>query len=245
MQRFKNILLVFDQNKETLGRAVTLAKNNSARLTVVDVIEELPRDTRMLVTVMPPQDLQRLVVEERQEQLKKFIARLRKKRMRVSRNVLIGKPFQEIIREVVRKKRDLVIMTAEGKVELKDRLFGSTSMHLMRKCPCPVWVMKPTRRKRYARIVAAVDPDSSDEERNLLNVKILELATSLAQTEKSELHIVHAWTLYGVQVLKRRGRVSPMISASCFVRKSRLAGISLINSCRRTHLMARSISYIS
>ena len=65
MQRFKNILLVFDQNKETLRRAVALAKNNRARLTVVDVIEELPRDTRMLVTVMPPQDLQKLVLKDR------------------------------------------------------------------------------------------------------------------------------------------------------------------------------------
>ena len=71
MQRFKNILLVLDQNKETLRRAVALAKNNRTRLTVVDVIEELRRDTRMLVTVIPPQELQRLVVKERQEQLKK------------------------------------------------------------------------------------------------------------------------------------------------------------------------------
>jgi hypothetical protein len=28
-------------------------------------------------------------------------------------------------------------------------------MHLMRKCPCPVWVMKPTRRERFHRILEA------------------------------------------------------------------------------------------
>lgn len=82
-------------------------------------------------------------------------------------------------------------------------------MHLMRKCPCPVWVMKPTRRKRYARIMAVVDPDSSDEEKNLLNVKIMDLATSLAQMEKSKLHIVHAWTLFGERWLKGRDGVKP------------------------------------
>jgi len=204
MKRFKNVLLVFDQNKETLRRAVALAKNNRAELTVVDVIEGLPVHKPTLVTVMPPQDLQTLVVNERREQLKKSIEPFRKKQVRVATDVLVGKPFLEIIREVVGKKRDLVIMTAEGKTGLKQRLFGSTSMHLMRKCPCPVWVMKPTRRKRYARILAAVDPDSSDEERTLLNIKIMDLATSLAQMERSELHIVHAWTLFGVELLRKR-----------------------------------------
>lgn len=204
MQRFKNILLVFDQNKETLRRAVALAKNNRAELTVVDVVEGLPSHTPPLDTVMPPQELQTLVVNERRKQLKKFVEPFRKQRVCVNTDVLVGKPFQEIIREVVHRKRDLVIMTAEGKAGLKQRLFGSTSMHLMRKCPCPVWVMKPTRRKRYARILAAVDPDSSNEEQTLLDIKIMDLATSLTQMEKSELHIVHAWTLFGVELLRKR-----------------------------------------
>ena len=204
MQRFKNVLWFFDQSKEPLRRAVALAKHNRAELTVVDVIDELPRNTRMLVKVMPPKDLQELVVNERRKQLEKAIAPFHKQQLRVNSTVLVGTPFQEIIREVIRKKRDLVIMTAEGKADLKQQLFGSTSMHLMRKCPCPVWVMKPTRRKRYARIVAAVDPDSSDEERKLLNIKIMDLATSLAEMEKSELHIVHAWTVFGEELLRKR-----------------------------------------
>jgi hypothetical protein len=36
-------------------------------------------------------------------------------------------------------------MTAEGSAGLKERLFGSTSMHLMRKCPCTVWVMRSNK----------------------------------------------------------------------------------------------------
>jgi len=41
MQRFKNILLVFDgetEGKATLDRVVTLARRNQAQLTVVDVL---------------------------------------------------------------------------------------------------------------------------------------------------------------------------------------------------------------
>ena len=95
---------------------------------------------------------------------------------------------------MLRNQHDLVMMTAEGKGGVKDLFFGSTSMHLMRKCPCPVWVMKPEQRRRYARILAAVDPVPSDEEHNSLNVKIMQLATSLARVEGSELHVIHAWT---------------------------------------------------
>ena len=58
VQRFKNVLVVFDKDKETLGRAVTLAKSNRARLTVVGVLEGLPPNARRPVTLMPLLDLQ-------------------------------------------------------------------------------------------------------------------------------------------------------------------------------------------
>ena len=79
-------------------------------------------------------------------------------------------------------------------------------MHLLRKCPCPVWVMKPTRRKRYRRIVAAVDPDALDSERDALNVTILDLATSLARLEGGRLSVVHVWSLPG-ETFYRSGRI--------------------------------------
>jgi universal stress protein E len=81
-------------------------------------------------------------------------------------------------------------------------------MHLMRKCPCPVWVMKPTRRERFHRILAGVDPSFADEEENLLNIKIIDLATSLAKMDQSELRIVHAWNFRTELLLRGRGRIS-------------------------------------
>jgi nucleotide-binding universal stress UspA family protein len=80
-------------------------------------------------------------------------------------------------------------------------LFGSIAMHLMRKCPCPVWVVKEGD-ERYDRVIAAVDPDQLDEQRNKLSVKIMDLATSLATLEQSELLVVHAWSLYGETILR-------------------------------------------
>ncbi|MBN2318875.1 MAG: universal stress protein [Acidobacteria bacterium] len=200
MQRFKNILLIAggdDWERTSLKRAVDLAKNNGARLTVVDVVKEVPRGMQRLITSMHLVDIQKLVVEERLTDIKQHIKAVLPKGIRVAAKVLVGKPFLEIIREVLKNKHDLVMKTAQGEGRLKEVIFGSTAMHLFRKCPCPVWVIKPTHQKKYTRIMAAVDPDPFDEKRNALNTKIMKLATSLARIEGSELHVTHCWKLYG------------------------------------------------
>jgi nucleotide-binding universal stress UspA family protein len=211
MKRFKNILLVTGGRgwkEAALKQAVTIAKNNKAKLKVVEVIEELPWGTRMLITTMHLADIQEAAIKERLGKLEHFIAPIRDEDIRVTAKVVCGTPFLEIIKEVLRNKHDLVIKTARGIGGLKEILFGSTDMHLMRKCPCPVWVIKPTHRKKYARIMAAVDTDPSDKLKNALNTKIMELATSLAGIEGSEFHIVHTWTLYGELSLAASEEVS-------------------------------------
>lgn len=204
MQRFNNILLAaggkgWEEN--SLKRAVSLARNNGARLMVVDVIEELPQDLRRLAAAVPLEALQKRTVADRREQLEKSIAPYKRSGLPVGVKVLVGKEYLEIIREVLRSRHDLIIKTAESSARLKTMAFGSTAMNLMRKCPCPVWILKPAVRRNYARVMAAVDPDPSNRAAEALNAKIMELATSLAQREGSELHVVHAWKLHGERML--------------------------------------------
>jgi universal stress protein E len=211
MRRFKNILLVAggaSWEEVALKRAVALAKINRARLSVVDVVEELPRDLRMLITAMHLADIQSLAVTDRLKELKCLIEPILNKGVNVSAKVLIGIPFLEIIREVLKNKYDLVMKTARGGSTFRDVLLGSTAMHLMRKCPCPVWVIKPSQQKKFAKIMAAVDPDATDEKRKALDAKIMELATSLARIEGSELHVVHCWKLFGEKIFSGSGRMS-------------------------------------
>jgi len=57
-------------------------------------------------------------------------------------------------------------------------------------------VVKPAQHERYAPILAAVDTDPHDGRKDGLNSTIMDLATSLAQLEQSELHVAHAWTMF-------------------------------------------------
>jgi nucleotide-binding universal stress UspA family protein len=211
MDRFKNILLLHDARlgyELTLKRAVDLARRNRARLTVVDVIEEDSWDSGEIYGSQPFRDLKQFVIKERQEELETAIEPVRQQGLDIGAKLLFGKPFLEIIRQVLRENHDLVIKAAQGEGGLQGMLFGSTAMHLMRKCPCPVWVFKKGGSERYNRIVAALDPDPSDGQRNKLSAKIMDLATSLAKQEQSELLVVHTWSLYGETIL--RGGVGRM-----------------------------------
>ncbi len=209
MKRFKNILLIcnFDTKQHmAVDRAVSLAGQNKARLTVFTVVKELPENAWMAITAMPPQELFELVIKDRQEKADSLVADMGRQGLDARSLVVTGTPFLEIIRQVLRDKHDLVILAAEGKGGIKKRLFGSTSMHLMRKCPCPVWVVKQVQTRPYARILAAVDPTTSGTESDSLNPLILQLAGSMASKEAGELHVIHVWHLFGERyVLRIRG----------------------------------------
>ena len=197
MKRFKNILVVCEQTRAfsvILERAVALAQRNGARLTLVEAVPGLPSDIPTSVLGVSSQELVEHFTLERHKQLIQQIPRTIGSTMHLTVAVLVGTPFVEIIRGVLRNKYDLVMMSAEGDMGLRARFFGSTALHLMRKCPCPVWVMKPVHLKTFSGILAAVDPDPSNKSKHALNIKIMDLATSLAQQEQSKLHVVHIWS---------------------------------------------------
>lgn len=200
MQRFENILCVIEhgeKSKPALDRAVVLAENNQANLTLVDVIPRVPTVIGMPDGGLAPTELQAAMVRERETRMEHLMKPYRP-RLDVPRKVLIGSPFLEVIREVLRNEHDLVIKCAEAPKWL-DRLFVGDDMHLLRKCPCPVWFLKPHAPKSFDRVLAAVDvgefyPPQELKTRRLLNMRTLELAASLALSESAELHVVHAWS---------------------------------------------------
>jgi nucleotide-binding universal stress UspA family protein len=151
-------------------------------------------------------DLRQLVAEDRKATLNKLVADTGFEASRI--DVLFGVPFIKIIQQVQLQGHDLVIAAAEGKGGLNERLFGTTSLHLMRKCPCPVWIHKAGRTARYGRILAAVDLFEPDPTKEYLNSKIMELSTSMAEMENADLHVIHVWNFVGEKVLLGRGRMT-------------------------------------
>ncbi len=198
MKRFKNILAIYNDQigaDSVLDRAAALGRQNNAIVTLLEVIGE----------EAPPQSY----LSERQRRLERVAKTISGDGLDIRTLIVTGKPFYEIIRTVLSGKHDLVILAAEEPGGFRELLFGSTSMHLMRKCPCPVWVLKSESSSPFKKIVAAVDPKEFDEEANKLNHKILQLSSSLAQMERAELHISHAWQVTGEDSESMKSELPP------------------------------------
>ena len=197
MKRFRNVLLVagFDDGpipEHFFDRALNLARSNEAKLTLIEVVS-----TPELVPEAPRHDLLELVLGGRRESLLRLAGAAQGEGVEVETELVAGTPFLEITRRVQRCEHDLV-MTCGGREEDSRGAMDSTTMHLMRKCPSAIWVVRPQLGNRCTRILAALDLDPTDPERASLNRKIMEVAVSLAKLEAGELHVVHAWKLPGV-----------------------------------------------
>jgi nucleotide-binding universal stress UspA family protein len=179
-----------------VDRAVALAENNGAELTLVSVLK--PAGTGMMFfKEKQAAELETRLREDHMSCLTS-LADPHRQRIKIGTKVLSGVPFLEIIYEVLRHGRDLVMKTPANPDWIDD-LFGSDDMHLLRKCPCPVWMVKADASQAYTNILASVDVDAAEEteasqaSQNAMNFQILQMAASLSVSEASQLHVVHVW----------------------------------------------------
>ncbi len=208
MNRFKNILCVVElgeAGRPALERAVSLAEHNQSSLMVVDVVERVTVGIGMPEGGPISAELQALLEKEHLQLLETLVEPYRK-RIKLQTQVLKGVPFLEIIREILRNDHDLLIKTPETSNWL-DRLFGGNDMHLLRKCPCPVWLIKPDAKGSFDTILAAVDVDDSYlddqvETQDKLNHQILEMASTIALSEFAKLQVVSVWNAHGEGLMR-------------------------------------------
>jgi nucleotide-binding universal stress UspA family protein len=196
---FNSVLYVVEnpaaETAAAVARAVSLAENNQARLTILHVAEE-PRLGPFAGSVAID-DLREKLQDEATENLQALL-QVGGKGADAVIDIRFGIPFIEIVRHVLRNRHDLVIKTV-GEGGAHSFLFGGTDQHLLRKCPCPVWIMVGEPSTNYRHILAAVDFDpwkEGDQGNNIddqLNQEIIGLAASIATSDFAQLHVVHAW----------------------------------------------------
>lgn len=227
MKSFNNILYVAESSvaqAAEMARAVSLAENNQADLTIIDVMPLIHEGVGISLDGSISTKLQDKVLTQRRAELEALAAPYQQ-RVAIRVDVLVGKKFLEIIRFVLRNNHDLLIKAAENP-DFIERLFGSNDMHLLRKCPCPVWLTGPAEKENYRCILAAVDFDLDQEDERQeqgLNQQILDLAVSLAFSDFAELHFVHVWDAPAEMLIKR------------WAGDSDAEGISYVNGERACH----------
>ena len=192
--------------KSVLGRAAALASANGAKLTL---FAALGTDVYLFddpMTHAAVEAVNQARLGDRRQDLESLRQEALSKHPELAVDVMVesGAMAVSAILAVVVNQYDLVMKAAEGNTGKWARVFGTGDQKLMRKCPCPVWISKPSTEPRLRKILAAVDLDPTEPDTESLANRIMSLATSLAAEEGSELHVVHVWRFAAEEALRGR-----------------------------------------
>jgi universal stress protein E len=196
MKRFTDILVGVDLSagdrfvcdelapptEEAVQRALWLAKLNSARLLFL-YSQDVSAQTQRLI--QENQGAEPTFADRAAVVLETLVQRARQQGIEADRQVVFGKSWVEIIRQVLRRKHDLVIAGTRHLGPVKGFLVGSTGIKLLRKCPCPVWITQPQPDRRITSILVAHGLTPVGD-------LAMELGCSMAKLHDAQLHVLHA-----------------------------------------------------
>ena len=197
MNRFRNILFVADDSKgeqAALSRILQVARQTGAGVTVMQTMMPVAANVAIGAAV-DFDDLQQRVNDEARARLKRLIKSCTRSLPQPAIVVREGIDYIEVIREVLQGQHDLVARAASADSGLGAMLFGTLDMQLLRKCPCPVLIMKPRRKIVHPHVLAALDIDDHGPRGEAMHADILDHAASIAGFEEGGLDILHAWYL--------------------------------------------------
>ncbi len=205
MRGFKKILYlagVEAADQEVWPRVVQLAAASGASVTLHDVARPLSMYDAWLEMPIATRDLQDMIQQQRHAHLHDLGELAQAAHVTTHVQESHGKPFVDVIQAVLRDGYDLVAKGADN-TSATTRLFSAgTDLNLQRKCPCPVWLLKPEEESDRRRIVAAVDLQPEDEDHRQINQLIVESAIAIAQADQRELEVVNTWELAGEMAMR-------------------------------------------
>jgi nucleotide-binding universal stress UspA family protein len=201
MERFKNIAVVYAGDRSdrvALQRASAIAEKNRARLSIIAVIEPIAGIAQLLLGKERVEQFFSGRQQELQAALDKDCMRLGMAQPRL--HFLSGTVAVETIRFILSAGCDLLVKTREEPE--KNRSISATDKKLLRKCPVPVLLLTDSRKKKFSRILAAVDPDPDVPLRLDLHDNVLKLAVSMAEREQAALDVIHVWDIFSAATLQ-------------------------------------------
>ena len=189
MEPFKRILVDVDAAATAhpaLERAVRLARSCGATLTITDVMT-VPPHARL------PAALEEEMVSDRRQQLARIASTVTD--VRAESRLLVGRPATVLIQEVLRSNHDLLMRShARDLTTPGPKPFGAVDMELLRKCPCPVLLVRHGSPAPHPQIVAAINASTEETEEQMLNAKIVELSLLMAShLDASAPMLLQAW----------------------------------------------------
>jgi universal stress protein E len=119
---------------------------------------------------------------------------LKDKGLSVGTQVLEERPIAEgVLQQVLDLKPAYLVKGTQYHDAAERAIFVDTDWHLMRSCPCPLWLVKTGKMPDKPRIVATVDPMHSHDKPAALDQVIVDNARRIAAATDGEVHLLHTY----------------------------------------------------
>lgn len=194
-----------DTARDVFRHAVWLAGKTGARLTFLSAIDltaillnDLSENYRLTLT--------RTIDAEADRVLFELASRAHEQGVTAESIVVNGKGWMELIQQVLRGRHDLVLVGARASygTNMRQVLMGSTALKLFRRCPCPVWVTRPSPLDQPLNVLVTSDLKSA-------SVPVLRLALELGQAVGANLHVLHVaeYPLFSLSLTSLPDEIGP------------------------------------
>lgn len=197
MNRYKNILTVIDpttDDQKALKRSIELAQHTGGKITAFLSIFDFSYEMTTMLSSDERESMRQSVIDDRYEWINTLVKELNTTHLTIDTKVIWhNRPFESIINAVIENKYDIVIKGTHEHDKLKSVIFTPTDWHILRKCPCPVLLVKDHLWPENGNILAAINVGSDEEEHCSLNHKITDHANKLAKTINANVHLVNSF----------------------------------------------------
>ncbi|MCO4797594.1 MAG: universal stress protein UspE [Colwelliaceae bacterium] len=197
MEKYQQILAIIDpttEDQKALKRAIELATQTKARITAFLSIYDFSYEMTTMLSSDEREAMRQSLINDRTQWLNELLKTIPHDGIAIDSNVIWhNRPFEPIIAEVMTNGYDIVIKGTHQHDKLKSVIFTPTDWHILRKCPCPVLLVKEHSWPMNGNIVAALNVGSDELEHQSLNTKITEEAVNLSKLIKANIHLVNSF----------------------------------------------------
>ena len=197
MEAYKNILVVVDPStdeQKALSRAIEFASKTTTKITAFLSIYDFSYEMTTMLSSDEREAMRQTVINDRkvwiEERIKAIGASVEDIDIKV---IWHNRPFEAVIDQVIDHGFDVVFKGTHEHDKLKSVIFTPTDWHLLRKCPCPLLLVKDHSWPANGNILAAVNVGSDEDEHQSLNKIITEEAKHLADIISANVNLVNSF----------------------------------------------------
>ncbi|UJF18113.1 universal stress protein UspE [Vibrio sp. SS-MA-C1-2] len=196
MDKYSNILVVANTNHESqpaLSRAAYLAKKQeNVSITLFLAIYDFSYEMTSMLSSDERDAMRKGMIQQQKSLLAEYCESYPE--LNIDIHVIWhNRHYEAIIDYVHDKNIDLVMKASRHHDILETIIFTPTDWHLLRKCPCPVLLVKDHEWPEGGNILTSVNIATEDDNHHLLNDKLVKESLEISQLVNGNVNLVNAY----------------------------------------------------